>query len=212
MNEVVRKGIARPLRLWIRLYHGTQESEAHRFQVAARPPDLSGLDSLTEMAVVLCTGSEPHLVGTVVPDPTSLLTSQAHHPPPLHQTRNESPALIQKNTIPQFLNGDSDAFLQTETGLGKTLAYLFPIVQRIMSLIHDVDSNSLGTKIHCNSGLFAMILAPTRELCKQIATVLEKLLRCAPCTVSTSVIGGESKKLEKSPIRKGVTSSPHPGV
>ncbi|KAK8007134.1 hypothetical protein PG989_001124 [Apiospora arundinis] len=86
--------------------------------------------------------------------------------------------------MPQFLNGDSDAFLQTETGLGKTLAYLFLIVQRIMSLIHDVDSNSLGTKIHCNSGLFAMIL-PTRELCKQIATVHEKLLRCTPCTVST---------------------------
>ncbi|KAK7928484.1 hypothetical protein PG985_005482 [Apiospora marii] len=58
-----------------------------------------------------------------------------------------------------------------------------------MSLIHDVDRNSLGTKIHCNSSLFAMILAPTRELCKQIATVLEKLLRRAPCTVSTSVIG-----------------------
>ncbi|KAK8007190.1 hypothetical protein PG989_001180 [Apiospora arundinis] len=172
MNEVVRKGIARPLRLWIRLYHGPQEPEAHRLQVAARPPDLSGLDSLTEMAVFLCTGSEPHL----------------------------------------FLNGDSDAFLQTETGLRKTLAYLFPIVQRIMSLIHDVGRNSLGTKIHCNSGLFAIILAPTRELCKQIATVLEKLLRCAPCTVSTSVIGGESKKLEKAPIRKGVTSSPHPAV
>ncbi|KAK6850559.1 hypothetical protein PG987_000193 [Apiospora arundinis] len=51
----------------------------------------------------------------------------------------------------------------------------------------------------------------TGELCNQIATVLEKLLRCAPWIVSTTV-GGESKKLEKAPIRKGVTSSPHPAV
>ncbi|KAK6858963.1 hypothetical protein PG995_004816 [Apiospora arundinis] len=42
-----------------------------------------------------------------------------------------------------------------------------------------------------------------RELCNQIATVLEKLLRCAPWIVSTTV-GGESKKLEKAPIRKAV--------
>jgi len=71
--QVLRDGIARPLRLWIRLCHGPQEPEAHRLQVTARPPDLSGLDSLTEMAVVLCTGSETRLVGTIVPDPTLLL-------------------------------------------------------------------------------------------------------------------------------------------
>ncbi|KAK8867288.1 DEAD-domain-containing protein [Apiospora arundinis] len=116
----------------------------------------------------------------------------------------KAPTSIQKNTIPQLVNGDSDAFLQAETGSGKTLAYLLPIVQRIMALSHDVDGNSTGTKIHRNSGLFAMILAPTRELCKQIATVLEKLLRCAPWIVSTTVIGGESKKSEKARIRKGV--------
>ena len=73
--QVLRDGIARPLRLWIRLCHGPQEPEAHRLQVTARPPYLSGLDSLTEMAVVLCTGSETRLVGTIVPDPTLLLVS-----------------------------------------------------------------------------------------------------------------------------------------
>ncbi|KAI1841348.1 hypothetical protein JX265_013448 [Neoarthrinium moseri] len=116
----------------------------------------------------------------------------------------KAPTSIQKNTIPPLTKDDSDAFLQAETGSGKTLAYLLPIVQRIMALSHDQDGTSTGTKIHRNSGLFAIILAPTRELCKQIATVLEKLLRCAPWIVSTTVIGGESKKSEKARIRKGV--------
>jgi ATP-dependent RNA helicase DDX31/DBP7 len=116
----------------------------------------------------------------------------------------KAPTAIQKNTIPPLVKEDSDAFLQAETGSGKTLAYLLPIVQRIMALSHDDEGTSTGTKIHRNSGLFAIVLAPTRELCKQIAAVLEKLLRCAPWIVSTTVIGGESKKSEKARIRKGV--------
>lgn len=116
----------------------------------------------------------------------------------------KAPTAIQKNTIPPLVKDDSDAFLQAETGSGKTLAYLLPIVQRIMALSHDDEGTSTGTKIHRNSGLFAIVLAPTRELCKQIAAVLEKLLRCAPWIVSTTVIGGESKKSEKARIRKGV--------
>lgn len=116
----------------------------------------------------------------------------------------KAPTSIQKNTIPQLVGQDSDAFLQAETGSGKTLAYLLPIVQRIMSLSQNEDGSSNGTKIHRDSGLFAIVLAPTRELCKQIATVLDKVLNCAPWIVSTTVIGGESKKSEKARIRKGV--------
>ncbi|KAK3943294.1 ATP-dependent RNA helicase DBP7 [Diplogelasinospora grovesii] len=116
----------------------------------------------------------------------------------------KAPTAIQKNTIPQLVKEDSDAFLQAETGSGKTLAYLLPIVHRIMRLSLNDDGSSKQTKVHRNSGLFAIILAPTRELCKQIAVVLEKVLRCAPWLVCTTVIGGESKKSEKARIRKGV--------
>ncbi|KAI1332382.1 DEAD-domain-containing protein [Xylariaceae sp. FL0255] len=116
----------------------------------------------------------------------------------------KAPTSIQKNTIPQLVKEDSDAFLQAQTGSGKTLAYLLPIVQRIMAMSQREDGSSAGNQIHRDSGLFAIILAPTRELCKQIATVLEKVLRCAPWIVSTTVIGGESKKSEKARIRKGV--------
>ncbi|KAK3956648.1 P-loop containing nucleoside triphosphate hydrolase protein [Pseudoneurospora amorphoporcata] len=116
----------------------------------------------------------------------------------------KAPTAIQKNTIPQLIKEDTDAFLQAETGSGKTLAYLLPIVHRILALSHNEDGTPKATKVHRNSGLFAIILAPTRELCKQIAVVLEKVLRCAPWLVCTTVIGGESKKSEKARIRKGV--------
>ncbi|KAI0466002.1 DEAD/DEAH box helicase [Xylaria cf. heliscus] len=116
----------------------------------------------------------------------------------------KAPTSIQKNTIPVLTKEDSDAFLQAQTGSGKTLAYLLPIVQRIMAMSQREDGSNTGVQIHRDSGLFAIILAPTRELCKQIATVLEKVLRCAPWIVSTTVIGGESKKSEKARLRKGV--------
>jgi ATP-dependent RNA helicase DDX31/DBP7 len=121
----------------------------------------------------------------------------------------KAPTAIQKTAIPQLIADDSDAFIQAETGSGKTLAYLLPIVERIMamSLKEGLDGMvvaSKGNQIHRNSGLFAIVLAPTRELCKQISLVLDKLLRCAPWIVGTTVIGGESKKSEKARLRKGV--------
>ncbi|KAJ9130980.1 DEAD-domain-containing protein, partial [Coniochaeta hoffmannii] len=116
----------------------------------------------------------------------------------------KAPTAIQKHTIPQLVKEDNDAFLQAETGSGKTLAYLLPIVQRITALSQNEDGSSTGVQLHRDSGLFAIVLAPTRELCKQIAAVLERLLRCAPWIVSTTVTGGESKKSEKARLRKGV--------
>ncbi|KAK4188457.1 putative ATP-dependent RNA helicase DBP7 [Podospora australis] len=117
----------------------------------------------------------------------------------------KAPTAIQKNTIPTLINEDSDAFLQAETGSGKTLAYLLPIVHRIMALSLNEDGTpKKDVKVDRKSGLFAIILAPTRELCKQIAAVLEKVLRCVPWLVCTTVIGGESKHSEKARLRKGV--------
>ncbi|KAI4246786.1 MAG: hypothetical protein L6R40_001815 [Gallowayella cf. fulva] len=111
----------------------------------------------------------------------------------------KAPTAIQRSTITQLLKEDSDAFIQAETGSGKTLAYLLPIVQRLMHL-----SKAEGKKINRDSGLFAIILAPTRELCKQISIVLENLLRCANWIVAGTVIGGEKKKSEKARLRKGL--------
>ena len=116
----------------------------------------------------------------------------------------KNPTAIQKAAISQLVKDDSDAFIQAETGSGKTLAYLLPIVQRLMELSANMKKRKLDDAVQRNSGLFAIIMAPTRELSKQIALVLEKLLGCAHWLVATTVIGGEKKKSEKARLRKGI--------
>jgi ATP-dependent RNA helicase DDX31/DBP7 len=109
-----------------------------------------------------------------------------------------APTAIQKASMEALLDNDGDAFIQAETGSGKTLAYLLPIIQRIMQLSTEEQT------ITRNSGLFAVILAPTRELSKQIASVLESLIRCVHWIVPGIVVGGEKMKSEKARLRKGV--------
>lgn len=109
-----------------------------------------------------------------------------------------APTAIQKAGVPALLSSDADAFIQAETGSGKTLAYVLPIAQRIMQM------SNQEKRLHRDSGLFAIILAPTRELSKQISVVLENVLRCAHWLVPGIVTGGESKKSEKARLRKGI--------
>ncbi|KAF2855684.1 ATP-dependent RNA helicase-like protein dbp7 [Plenodomus tracheiphilus IPT5] len=116
----------------------------------------------------------------------------------------KAPTAIQKAAITQLVKDDSDAFIQAETGSGKTLAYLLPIVQRLMELSANMKKRQADNNVQRSSGLFAIIMAPTRELSKQIALVLEKLLGCAHWLVATTVIGGEKKKSEKARLRKGI--------
>ncbi|TPR01354.1 Pantoate-beta-alanine ligase family protein [Aspergillus niger] len=116
----------------------------------------------------------------------------------------KAPTAIQKASITQLLKEESDAFIQAETGSGKTMAYLLPLVQRIMTISLNQKKREEGEQVQRDSGLFAIVLAPTRELCKQIAVVLEGLLRCAHWIVAGTVIGGEKKKSEKARLRKGL--------
>lgn len=126
----------------------------------------------------------------------------------LNKIELNAPTVIQKVAIPHLLKEDQDAFIQAETGSGKTLAYLLPIVQRIIDSSSPTrdqnDKKGEADRIQRDSGLFAIVLAPTRELSRQIATVLESLLRCAHWIVGGTVLGGERKKSEKARIRKGL--------
>ncbi|WEW57715.1 ATP-dependent RNA helicase dbp7 [Emydomyces testavorans] len=117
----------------------------------------------------------------------------------------KTPTAIQKSSIPQLLKEECDAFVQAQTGSGKTLAYLLPIVERLVRISsHMREKDSERNTMHRDSGLFAIVLAPTRELCKQISVVLDGLLRCAHWIVAGTVIGGEKKKSEKARLRKGL--------
>ena len=125
----------------------------------------------------------------------------------LTKLKLKAPTAIQKSAVTQLIKDDSDAFIQAETGSGKTLAYLLPLIQRIMELskkTSDAVTQEGDGQVHRDSGLFAIILAPTRELCKQISVVLDGLLGCAHWIVASTVIGGDKKKSEKARLRKGL--------
>ncbi len=68
------------------------------------------------------------------------------------------PTQIQELAIPPIIQGE-DVVAQSKTGSGKTLAYAIPIVQNL--------KNERGVK--------ALIIAPTRELCSQIAEEMVKI-------------------------------------
>lgn len=114
----------------------------------------------------------------------------------------KAPTAIQRKAIQQLCSEHRDAFIQAQTGSGKTLAYLLPIVKRLMELSKCVKD--AGQEFNRHSGLFAIVLAPTRELSKQISAVLENLLICCHWIVSGIVTGGEKKKSEKARLRKGL--------
>jgi len=73
----------------------------------------------------------------------------------------KEPTPIQEQAIPSLLDG-RDLIGQAQTGTGKTLAFLLPILEQI-----DVESQTVQ----------ALIVAPTRELARQIADETHKLIR-----------------------------------
>ena len=104
---------------------------------------------------------------------------------------------IQKEVIPTILQNQNVVF-KSETGSGKTMAYLVPLIEHLSSYSRNIE------KIHRqDSGTMAIIFSPTRELAVQIDIELKKLLKLFYYMVQTTIMGGESAQKEKSRLRKG---------
>ncbi|MFT4309260.1 MAG: DEAD/DEAH box helicase [Candidatus Woesearchaeota archaeon] len=84
------------------------------------------------------------------------------------------PTDVQSAVIPKIMEG-KDVLAQSETGSGKTLGFALPIIQEARK----------GT------GLYALVIAPTRELALQIADETKKYSRYKNLKVET-VYGGVS--------------------
>ncbi|MDF2714577.1 MAG: box helicase, partial [Paenibacillus sp.] len=85
-----------------------------------------------------------------------------------------APTPVQEKTIPFALAG-RDVIVQAQTGTGKTLAFLLPLLEKSAPR---------------NEFIRALILTPTRELAIQIASEARKLADAAGATVM-SVYGGQ---------------------
>ena len=103
---------------------------------------------------------------------------------------------IQSVVIPLLINQRSNILMKSQTGSGKTLAYLIPIIDDLMKNEGECKRSD-GTQ--------ALIIAPTRELCTQIADVLSKITNCCIWIVGGSMTGGENRKSEKARLRKGIS-------
>jgi superfamily II DNA/RNA helicase len=87
----------------------------------------------------------------------------------------KAPTPIQKQAIPIAIEG-KDLLASAQTGTGKTIAYLVPIITHL--------ATTQGTK--------ALVLAPTRELATQIREAANHLLAGIKGVYSSLLIGGES--------------------
>lgn len=92
-----------------------------------------------------------------------------------------------------------DALIRADTGSGKTLAYLVPLMQRLVTDFPR-DSNPITRAM----GPLAVIVCPTRELCLQTATVVDKFRSQMPYITPGTLLGGEKVAAEKKRIRKGI--------
>lgn len=96
---------------------------------------------------------------------------------------------VQRMTINECLNGD-DVIAQAKTGTGKTLAFLMPIVQRIL---RDPSIQSAGRYNRADiNDIRALIISPTRELAEQIGAEASKIMSATSLKVQTAV-GGTQK-------------------
>jgi superfamily II DNA/RNA helicase len=86
--------------------------------------------------------------------------------------KNATP--IQAQTIPLALEGN-DIIGSAQTGTGKTLAFILPTINKLLSTPEGA----------------ALILAPTRELAQQVINVARQLLDNIPSIKTALLIGGE---------------------
>ncbi|NLL81315.1 MAG: DEAD/DEAH box helicase [Tissierellia bacterium] len=99
----------------------------------------------------------------------------------------KEPTPIQEKSIPGLING-ADLVAQAQTGTGKTLAFLLPLIERI-----NVQKNSIQ----------GLIITPTRELALQISDVAKKLAEVKNIKILT-VYGGQDVERQLYRLKSGV--------
>lgn len=99
----------------------------------------------------------------------------------------ETPTPIQAETIPYILESTNDLVALAQTGTGKTAAFGLPILNKIEPGKKEIQS---------------IVLCPTRELCLQITSDIERFSTNLPVTV-VPVYGGEPIYRQIGALKKG---------
>ncbi|NDB12455.1 MAG: DEAD/DEAH box helicase, partial [Betaproteobacteria bacterium] len=92
-----------------------------------------------------------------------------------------TPTPVQEQVIPQALAG-KDLLVSSQTGSGKTAAFLIPLLHGLLT--------SRGSVMRVPSGPSILVLSPTRELAQQVADDAIDLLKGSKGARVATVIGG----------------------
>src|SRR5271165_4413743 len=106
----------------------------------------------------------------------------------LDANKFETPTPVQAGCIPPALEG-RDVLATAQTGTGKTLGYLIPIVEMLQ---RTKDMNAAQ----------ALILLPTRELAMQVEKAF-RAIRTSPSQTVALVVGGLAEGSQLEAIRRG---------
>ena len=101
------------------------------------------------------------------------------------------PTPVQRRVVPAVLQG-RDVLVQAPTGTGKTASFVLPLLQRLQS--------QPGLEEQRPRRLFALVLAPTRELASQIGAAAQAL---APQVKTVVAVGGLSINPQLMALRGG---------
>mmetsp|Transcript_18371 Transcript_18371/g.36810 ORF Transcript_18371/g.36810 Transcript_18371/m.36810 type:complete len:603 (+) Transcript_18371:96-1904(+) len=91
---------------------------------------------------------------------------------------------VQAETLPLILKDDTDCLAKAKTGTGKTLAFMIPTIEKILT-----NTRKNSNDINC------LVISPTRELAQQIGAETKKLLTFHQAHLRKVVIcvGGTNK-------------------
>ena len=98
-----------------------------------------------------------------------------------------TPTPVQAAAIPHALEG-KDVLATAQTGTGKTLAFLIPVIEKLLR--------------RTSPGISALVLVPTRELAMQVVDQYN-VLRGKQLSPAALVVGGLSEAQQLHVIRKG---------
>ena len=118
------------------------------------------------------------------------------------------PTSVQAQAIPAALEG-ADLLASSQTGSGKTAAFVLPGLQRLIrrqAQAQSAGDNKGGRRPERNFGRppSMLVLAPTRELALQVERSAMDLARGACRLRSITVVGGSSYALQLKRLREGV--------
>ena len=98
------------------------------------------------------------------------------------------PTAIQQEAIPFLMQNGGDFIAQAQTGTGKTAAFGLPMLEKIKTQKGEIQG---------------LVVAPTRELAKQIGKQLFKFTKFAPEKIFVEVItGGDSIDRQEAALRR----------